>query len=133
GLREDGGEVVVAGAGRAAIRAAREFHPDAVVLDVTLPDFGGLEVLRRLRAHSPQVCVLFLSARDEAADRIAGIAAGADDYVANPFSLEGVVPRLLGWLRGAGAGRAAQDGDHHLADADLTMNEDAHEVRRAGE
>jgi two-component system OmpR family response regulator len=132
-FRDDGWEVVVAGDGRAAIRAAREFHPDAVVLDVTLPDFGGLEVLRRLRAHSPQVCVLFLSARDEAADRIAGIAAGADDYVTKPFSLEEVVARLRGLLRRSGLARAAQDGDHQLAVADLTMNEDAHEVRRAGE
>jgi two-component system, OmpR family, response regulator len=132
-FRDDGWEVVVAGDGRAAIRAAREFHPDAVVLDVTLPDFGGLEVLRRLRAHSPQVCVLFLSARDAAADRIAGIAAGADDYVTKPFSLEEVVARLRGLLRRSGLARAAHDGDHQLAVADLTMNEDAHEVRRAGD
>jgi two-component system OmpR family response regulator len=132
-FRDDGWEVVVAGDGRAAIRAAQEFHPDAVVLDVTLPDFGGLEVLRRLRAHSPQVCVLFLSARDAAADRIAGIAAGADDYVTKPFSLEEVVARLRGLLRRSGLARAAHDGDHHLAVADLTMNEDAHEVRRAGD
>jgi two-component system, OmpR family, response regulator len=131
-FRDDGWEVVVAGDGRAAIRAAQEFHPDAVVLDVTLPDFGGLEVLRRLRAHSPQVCVLFLSARDAAADRIAGIAAGADDYVTKPFSLEEVVARLRGLLRRSGLARA-QDGDHHLAVADLTMNEDAHEVRRGGD
>jgi two-component system OmpR family response regulator len=132
-FRDDGWEVVVAGDGRAAIRAAQEFHPDAVVLDVTLPDFGGLEVLRRLRAHSPQVCVLFLSARDAAADRIAGIAAGADDYVTKPFSLEEVVARLRGLLRRSGLARAAHDGDHHLTVADLTMNEDAHEVRRAGD
>jgi len=131
-FRDDGWEVVVAGDGRAAIRAAQEFHPDAVVLDVTLPDFGGLEVLRRLRAHSPQVCVLFLSARDAAADRIAGIAAGADDYVTKPFSLEEVVARLRGLLRRSGLARA-HDGDHHLAVADLTMNEDAHEVRRGGD
>jgi len=131
-FRDDGWEVVVAGDGRAAIRAAQEFHPDAVVLDVTLPDFGGLEVLRRLRAHSPQVCVLFLSARDAAADRIAGIAAGADDYVTKPFSLEEVVARLRGLLRRSGLARAP-DGDHHLAVADLTMNEDAHEVRRGGD
>jgi two-component system OmpR family response regulator len=131
-FRDDGWEVVVAGDGRAAIRAAQEFHPDAVVLDVTLPDFGGLEVLRRLRTHSPQVCVLFLSARDAAADRIAGIAAGADDYVTKPFSLEEVVARLRGLLRRSGLARA-HDGDHHLAVADLTMNEDAHEVRRGGD
>jgi two-component system, OmpR family, response regulator len=131
-FRDDGWEVVVAGDGRAAIRAAQEFHPDAVVLDVTLPDFGGLEVLRRLRAHSPQVCVLFLSARDAAADRIAGIAAGADDYVTKPFSLEEVVARLRGLLRRSGLARAHDD-DQHLAVADLTMNEDAHEVRRGGD
>ena len=57
------------------MRAGREFRPDAVVLDVMLPDFGGLEVLRRLRAEPPAVCVLFLTARESVEDRIAGITA----------------------------------------------------------
>ena len=95
-LRYEGWEVRTAGDGRAAVRAAREFRPDAVVLDVMLPDIDGLEVLRRLRAAAADVPVLFLTARDAVEDRIAGLTAGGDDYVTKPFSLEEVVARLRG-------------------------------------
>src|SRR5215469_17007929 len=105
-LRYEGWEVRTAGDGSGALRAAREFRPDAVVLDVMLPDFDGLEVLRRLRAEQPRVCVLFLTARDAVEDRIAGITAGGDDYVTKPFSLEEVLARLRGLLRRAGITRA---------------------------
>src|SRR6201998_499178 len=63
-LRYEGWEIMTAGDGVTAVRPAREFRPDAVVLDIMLPDFDGLEVLRRIRQDSPQVCVLFLTARD---------------------------------------------------------------------
>ena len=74
-LRHEGRDVETAADGLSAVRAGREFRPDAVVLDVMLPDFGGLEVLRRLRAEPPAVCVLFLTARESVEDRIAGITA----------------------------------------------------------
>ena len=80
-LRYEGWETRTAGTGGDAVSIAREFQPDAVILDIMLPDFDGLEVLRRLRAESPGVCVLFLTARDAVEDRIAGITAGGDDYV----------------------------------------------------
>ena len=67
-----------------------------------LPDISGLEVLSRLRAELPHVCVLFLTARDAVEDRVAGITAGGDDYVTKPFSLEEVLARLRGLLRRAG-------------------------------
>ena len=127
-LRYEGWEVRTAGDGSSAVRTAREFHPDAVVLDIMLPDFDGLEVLRRLRADSPHVCVLFLTARDAVEDRIAGITAGGDDYVTKPFSLEEVLARLRGLLRRAGVARSASD--NQLVVGDLTMDEDAREVRR---
>jgi two-component system OmpR family response regulator len=130
-LRFEGWEVRTAGDGADAIRAARELRPDAVLLDVMLPDMSGLDVLRRLRADNPAVCVLFLTARDAVEDRIAGITAGGDDYVTKPFSLEEVLARLRGLLRRAGHARA-QSGDV-LAVADLTMDEDAREVRRGGD
>ena len=98
-LRLEGWEVQTAGNGFAAVRAARSAVPDAVVLDVMLPDMDGLEVLRRLRAHTPEVPVLFLTAKDAVEDRIAGLTAGGDDYVTKPFSLEEVVARLRGLLR----------------------------------
>jgi two-component system OmpR family response regulator len=130
-LRFEGWEVRTAGDGAGAIRTARELRPDAVLLDVMLPDMGGLEVLRRLRADNPSVCVLFLTARDAVEDRIAGITAGGDDYVTKPFSLEEVLARLRGLLRRTGRARA-QGGDA-LTVADLTMDEDAREVRRGGD
>src|SRR3984885_6970185 len=117
-LRYEGWTVKTAGNGADAVRTAREFRPDAVVLDIMLPDFNGLEVMRRLRAEIPQVCVLFLTARDAVEDRVAGITAGGDDYVTKPFSLEEVLARL--------------HTEGSLAVGDLTMDEDAREVRRDG-
>jgi two-component system, OmpR family, response regulator len=130
-LRYEGWEIQTASDGSSAVRAAREFRPDAVVLDIMLPDFDGLEVLRRVRAALPHVCVLFLTARDAVEDRVAGITAGGDDYVTKPFSLEEVLARLRGLLRRAGITRAR--GDTELVAGDLTMNEEAREVRRGGE
>src|SRR6266487_3187158 len=121
-LRYEGWDVRTAGDGSTAVRTARDFQPDAVVLDIMLPDFDGLEVLRRLRANSPHVCVLFLTARDAVEDRIAGITAGGDDYVTKPFSLEEVLARLRGLLRRAGATR--ERGSTELTVADLSMDED---------
>ena len=130
-LRYEGWDVRAAGTGAEAVRMAREFRPDAVVLDIMLPDFNGLEVMRRLRAEIPQVCVLFLTARDAVEDRVAGITAGGDDYVTKPFSLEEVLARLRGLLRRANLTRVHTEGS--LIVGDLAMDEDAREVRRNGE
>src|ERR1700733_1614886 len=130
-LRYEGWNVRTAGTGADAVRTAREFRPDAVVLDIMLPDFSGIEVMRRLRGEIPQVCVLFLTARDAVEDRIAGITAGGDDYVTKPFSIEEVLARLRGLLRRAELTRV--HGENELSFADLTMDEDAREVRRDGE
>ncbi|HXZ65518.1 MAG TPA: response regulator transcription factor [Streptosporangiaceae bacterium] len=130
-LRYEGWEIQTAGDGRSAVRAARDFEPDAILLDIMLPDFDGLEVLRRVRAILPHVCVLFLTARDSVQDRVNGITAGGDDYVTKPFSLEEVVARLRGLLRRAGMARAS--GGTEIRVADLTMDEDAREVRRGGQ
>jgi two-component system, OmpR family, response regulator len=130
-LRYEGWTVRTAATGADAVRTAREFRPDAVVLDIMLPDFNGLEVMRRLRAEVPQVCVLFLTAKDAVEDRVAGITAGGDDYVTKPFSLEEVLARLRGLLRRANLTRAQSEGS--LAVGDLSMDEDAREVRRDGD
>ena len=130
-LRFEGWQVQTAADGQGAIRAARDFQPDAVVLDVMLPDLDGLEVLRKLRQEQPQVCVLFLTARDAVEDRVAGITAGGDDYVTKPFSIEEVLARLRGLLRRADLTR--RHSENELAVADLTMDEDAREVRRGGD
>ena len=130
-LRHEGWDVRSAGTGISAVRAGKEFRPDAIVLDMMLPDFDGLEVMRRLREDNPRVAVLFLTARDSVEDRVAGLTAGGDDYVTKPFSLEEVLARLRGMLRRAGLSH--NSADTQLAVADLTMDEDAREVRRAGE
>ncbi|MEU2108269.1 response regulator transcription factor [Streptomyces sp. NPDC019507] len=130
-LRYEGWEVRSAGDGAGAVRAARDFRPDAVILDVMLPDLDGLTVLGRLRRELPDVPVLFLTARDAVEDRIAGLTAGGDDYVTKPFSLEEVVARLRGLIRRSGTAAAARDGSL-LVVGDLTLDEDSHEVTRAG-
>ncbi|MGW4302640.1 response regulator transcription factor [Streptomyces sp. NPDC004646] len=131
-LRYQGWQVRAEGDGASAVAAARELRPDAVVLDVMLPDTDGLAVLRRLQEIAPDVCVLFLTARDAVEDRIAGITAGGDDYVTKPFCLEEVVARLRGLLRRAGMARLLDEGPR-LTVGDLVMDEDAREVTRAGE
>jgi two-component system, OmpR family, response regulator len=127
-LRYEGWEVRSAADGQGAVKVAREFRPDAVVLDIMLPDFDGLEVLRRLRAERPAVPVLFLTAKDAVEDRVAGLTAGGDDYVTKPFSLEEVVARLRALMRRASV--ATMTSDALLVVGDLTLDEDSHEVRR---
>lgn len=102
-LRYEGWEVKVAHRGRKAVTVAKEMRPDAVALDMMLPDFDGMEVLRKIHDDSPDVPVLFLTARDSVEDRVAGLTAGGDDYVTKPFSLEEVVARLRALMRRSGA------------------------------
>ena len=98
-LRYEGFEVETAADGRAAVKIARTFPPDLVVLDVMLPDLDGFEVYRRLANGSTPVPVLFLTARDTTEDRVHGLTLGADDYVGKPFSLEELVARVRAVLR----------------------------------
>ncbi|MEV7428015.1 response regulator transcription factor [Nocardioides sp. NPDC092400] len=130
-LRYEGWQVEVAHTGSKAVSTAREQRPDAVVLDIMLPDLDGLEVLRRMRVTAPDLPVVFLTARDAVEDRVAGLTAGGDDYVTKPFSLEEVVARLRGLVRRAGARQAATSSV--LTVGDLTLDEDSHEVSRGGE
>ncbi len=127
-LRLEGWDVRVARTGGKAVSAAKKDHPDAVVLDMMLPDFDGLEVMRRMRAHLTDVPVLFLTAKDAVEDRVAGLTAGGDDYVTKPFSLEEVVARLRGLLRRAGAGSTRPSSE--LVVGELVLDEDSHEVSR---
>ncbi|MFG3213271.1 response regulator transcription factor [Streptomyces tendae] len=128
-LRYEGWDVRAAASADVAVREARAFRPDAVVLDIMLPDRDGLSVLR---AEQPHVCVLFLTARDAVEDRITGITAGGDDYVTKPFSLGELVARLHGLLRRAGMTRERAT-DSLLVVGDLELDEDAHEVTRGGD
>ncbi|GAB3492041.1 response regulator transcription factor [Flexivirga sp.] len=127
-LRYEGWEIKSAGTGTSAVRTAKEFRPDAVVLDMMLPDFDGMEVLRRLRDEDPTLPVLFLTARDAVEDRVAGLTAGGDDYVTKPFSLEEVVARVRALLRRSVA--MTEDTSSMLVVGDLRLDEDSHEVFR---
>jgi two-component system, OmpR family, response regulator len=129
-LRYEGWDVRTATNGASAVRVARDFAPDAVALDMMLPDFDGLEVLRRMRSDDPNVPVLFLTAKDAVEDRVAGLTAGGDDYVTKPFSLEEVVARLRALMRRTAV--VADESSSMLVVGDLTMDEDSHEVTRGG-
>ncbi len=126
-LRYEGFTVQTAATGRAALAEVARFAPALVVLDVMLPDIDGLEVLRRLSAAGRRVPVIFLTARDATEDKVHGLTVGGDDYVTKPFSIEELVARVRVVLR-----RHGGDDNSHHALADLELDEDAHEVRRAG-
>ncbi|BBY40382.1 putative transcriptional regulatory protein TcrX [Mycobacterium mantenii] len=130
-LRYEGWNISTAGDGASAIAAARSQRPDVVVLDVMLPDMSGLDVLHKLREEIPQLPVLLLTAKDAVEDRIAGLTAGGDDYVTKPFSIEEVVLRLRALLRRTGV--TTVDSGAQLVVGDLVLDEDSHEVTRAGE
>ena len=130
-LRYEGWEVSTASSGLEAVQVARQVRPDAIVLDIMLPDFDGLEVMRRIRTEQPDVPVIFLTAKDALDDRINGLTAGGDDYVTKPFSLEELVARLRGLLRRSGATVAREES--RLVVGDLSLDEDSHEVFRSGE
>jgi len=129
-LELEGYEIELAGDGTEALSTLGrdEPQPDAVILDVLMPGVDGLEVCRRLRAAGNHVPVLMLTARDEVENRVAGLDAGADDYVTKPFALEELLARVRALLR-----RAADiDGGEMLMFADVTLDLGTREVRRGG-
>jgi DNA-binding response OmpR family regulator len=124
GLAYEGYTVEHAATGATALTAARERPPDLVVLDLGLPDMDGLEVARRLNAGSP-VAILMLTARDTVADRVTGLDAGADDYLAKPFAFEELLARVRALLRRS----SAQQQHQQLRYGTLAMDVAAREVR----
>jgi two-component system, OmpR family, response regulator len=128
-LRYERFDVAVAHTGREALRAVGDFRPHLIVLDVMLPDWDGFEVTKRLADQRERVPVLFLTARDATGDRVRGLTLGGDDYVTKPFSLEELVARIRAILRRT---RGGSDGSARLVYADLEMDDDMHQVWRAG-
>ncbi|MGV0603832.1 response regulator transcription factor [Mycolicibacterium sp. XJ1904] len=98
-LRYEGWEVDVAHAGGDAVAKFNANAPDVLILDIMLPDIDGMQILHRVRESEANTPILFLTARDSVADRVAGLTAGADDYMTKPFSLEELVARIRGLLR----------------------------------
>ncbi len=126
-LRLDGYDVTAVSNGLKAMEAMPEVEPDLLVLDLMMPYVGGLEVCRRLRAKGDRTPILVLTARDEVGDRVAGLDAGADDYLVKPFALEELRARLRALLRRT---RADDDDAGAVALADLTLDPDTREVFR---
>src|SRR5918911_4974954 len=126
-LRVEGYEVALANDGREAVRSQAAAPADAVLLDVLMPGLDGLEVCRRLRDTGDRTPVLMLTARDAVGDRVAGLEAGADDYLPKPFALEELLARLRALLR-----RADQAPAELLRFADLTFDVGSMEARRGG-
>jgi DNA-binding response OmpR family regulator len=112
-LRLEGFAVSTADGGRSALEAVASKRPAVVVLDVTMPDLDGIQVVKRIRAEGLDVPVCILSARDEVDDRVAGLQAGADDYLVKPFALAELTARLEALLRrrGVAVGGALELGD----------------------
>lgn len=125
-------EVYSANSGNEALRVAREVNPDAYILDVMMPGMDGFELLGKLRQEGLDGPVLYLTAKDGVDQRIHGLTIGADDYVTKPFSLEEVITRLRVIMRRGGAAEESSN-DATMNYADLTLNDDTHEVTKGGE
>jgi two-component system response regulator MprA len=125
-LAAEGFEVTIAGDGGAALAAAERFAPDVIVLDVAMPTLDGLAVCRRLRAKGLPTPILMLTARDAVADRVAGLQAGADDYLVKPFAVQELIARLHALTR------RGKSTDTLLAYADLTLDLSERVASRGG-
>ena len=129
-LELDGYAVTTASNGVKALEQVAASRPDVMVLDVMMPYFGGLDVCRTLRSKSDRLPILVLTARDEVGDRVAGLDAGADDYLTKPFALEELRARLRALLRRAASDEP--DDSAPLTYDDLVLDPAAHTVQRAG-
>ncbi len=127
-LELEGYEIELADDGLAALAALEDDEPDAMILDVLMPGLDGLEVARRIRREGSRLPILMLTARVEVDDRVAGLDAGADDYVTKPFALDELLARVRALLR-----RTHEDGTGKLAFGDLELDPGTREVQRGGE
>src|SRR4051812_11300017 len=132
-LRYAGFEVATAADGQQALALAASFRPDLLVLDVMMPGLDGFGVVRRLRQSGRHTPVLFLTARDAAEDKVSGLTLGGDDYVTKPFSLDEVLARIRAVLRRSAGAQVAAAEAPRLSFADIELDEESHEVIKAGE
>src|SRR6187549_180963 len=123
-LRLDGYEIALAADGREALDLVADVRHDAIVLDVAMPGIDGLQVCRRLREAGDRTPVLMLTARDAVDDRVAGLDAGADDYLVKPFALRELQARLRALLR------RVDGASERRRFADLVLDPVAHEAWR---
>lgn len=133
-LRLEGFAVECAPGGRTALEAVARRPPAAIVLDVTMPDMNGRAVCARLRADGVRTPIMILSARDEVEDRVAGLQAGADDYLVKPFAVEELVARLQALLRRSAGENGANPEEvaAELVVGDLVVDPAGRRVTRGG-
>ena len=131
-LEFNGYEVALANDGVEALARINGLAPDALIVDVMMPRLDGIETTKALRAAGNDLPILVLTARDTVGDRVDGLDAGADDYLAKPFALEELLARLRAMLRRRTLGAADGEDEGPLTFADLTMNPVTREVERAG-
>ncbi|WP_016952479.1 response regulator transcription factor [Anabaena sp. PCC 7108] len=124
-LSSEGYKVTVANDGMTGLTLARESSPDLAILDWMLPGLSGVEICRRLRATGNSIPVILLTAKDEVSDRVAGLDAGADDYVIKPFSIEELLARIRAHLR-----RTQETDEDILQFEDLSLNRRTRQIYR---
>lgn len=122
----EGYEVKMAHNGLDGLTQARQFPPDIIILDWMMPGFSGVEICRRLRSTGSKVPIILVTARDDISDRVAGLDAGADDYVIKPFSIEELLARIRSHIR-----RTKEENNDVLAFEDLSLNRRTREVIRS--
>lgn len=133
-LRFNGYEVLTANDGLEAVKTVRAENPELLILDVMMPNMDGLEVCRTLRSEGWDRPILVLTARDGVSDRVAGLDAGADDYLPKPFALEELLARVRSLVRRASADSIAAEApvESKLSFEDLELDADTREVSRGG-
>ncbi len=132
-LKTEGFETEVARTGAAGVTRARVFKPDLVLLDLMLPDIGGSEVARLLRAdETKRVPIIMVTARGEESDRVKGLELGADDYVVKPFSVKELLLRIRNVLRRDTGEVRAVVGGPQLSAGEIVLDADRHEVKVQG-
>lgn len=130
-LECEGYRVSIAGSGHQGLELYQEQQPDLLLLDVMLPGFSGIELLRRIRANDADTPVLLLTAKSSVEDKVSGLDLGANDYITKPFQIEELLARVRAALRLA-SGRKTAETDSWLRADDLELNEATREVMRAG-
>lgn len=127
-LKYEGYNTLTANDGAAGLDMVKEHSPDLLILDVMMPFVSGLDVCRQMRSKGDKTPILMLTAREESEDRVAGLDAGADDYLAKPFDLPELLARLRALLR-----RASSSDDHAITIGPLTLDPKRHLVQMDGE
>jgi len=129
-LSFNGYDIAIAEDGEQALDVIEKEQPDLVILDVMMPKMDGLEVCRHLRSHGDDRPILILTARDGVSDRVAGLDAGADDYLPKPFALEELLARVRSLLRRAAAEASGPSSQAEITFEDLKLNPDTRDVVR---